>query len=169
MDRKKMLLFLLLSMGTLVYAQQADPSVIAPAGTTATGTTITLDWTLGELLTQTRHTTEGMLTEGFHQPALTVEEVLTAAPESGIGQFDVLVYPNPTQANVHITIMVGPEGQGELALQSLDGHLLRAETINLASGDHAWSLATYPAGLYLISLKTKQGELLKSFKITKTY
>jgi hypothetical protein len=169
MDRKKLLLFLLLSLGTLVYAQQADPSVVAPAGTSTTGAGITLDWTVGELLTQTRHSTEGMLTEGFHQPVLKVEEVLTAAPELEKSQIDVLVYPNPTQANLHITITAGPEGQGELALQALDGRLLRAETINLASGDHTWSLAAYPAGLYLISLKTKQGELLKSFKITKTY
>ena len=167
--RKNLLIILCLSIGTMLQAQQSDLAVIAPAGSSDETTSLTLDWTLGELAVQSLEDFGVMLTEGFHQTWLFIEDILNPPEDSSNNQFTVSVSPNPTPAELHIKIDSYLEGKGALALNTLNGQLMKYETINLSSGDHEWSMANYPAGLYILTLKTEKGELLKSFKITKIH
>ena len=167
MENKKFLLLLGFSLPALVYAQESSHSVIAPAGTSEKGSTITLDWTMGELAVQSSETSNILLTEGFHQPMLIVEEVLEAPETPLSNQLNVWVGPNPTSANLYIKIDSELGGEAVLSLKTIKGRLLRSETVNLLMGDYEWNLGQYPSGLYLVTLHTKEGELLKSYKVIK--
>ena len=169
MKRKFFVLALWISMSTLIHAQQTDPSVIAPAGATDAGSVLTLDWTLGELAIQSLEVTNVLVTEGFQQPTLLVETVTETTGLFFNGKINVRVGPNPTSDYLYVRINSELEGRGVLSLKTLKGQHLQNETIDLSSEDHELNLDKYPGGLYLLSLCTEKGELLKSFKITKLH
>ncbi|MEL7163603.1 MAG: hypothetical protein AAFN92_22790 [Bacteroidota bacterium] len=80
------LLLLLFTCGTL-GAQSVTPEVVAPAGTTFTNGTISLEWTLGEIMTET-FTGSVVLTQGFHQPFRNVPPPVARCREMVTAQID---------------------------------------------------------------------------------
>jgi hypothetical protein len=168
MTMRKMLLCLL---GTcllgIMHAQQKDPSVLSAAGNTAKGAGITLDWTLGELAVATVTTSEGLLTQGFHQPMLIVEESVelpTIKLEDGI-QFSIA--PNPVSSSLTIRLDSQREGEGELALWDARGQRLKRAAVDLSLAQQEWDLGSYASGIYTVTLRDEKGALLRSYKISK--
>lgn len=152
---------------SIMYAQQKDPTVLSAAGNTAKGASITLDWTLGELAVTTLTTSEGLLTQGFHQPTLIVEESLeisTKKLEDGI-QFSIA--PNPVSSSLTIRFDSQREGEGELALWDARGQRLQKAAVDLSLAQLEWDLSGYASGIYSITLRNKKGVLLRSYKISK--
>lgn len=169
MKRVFVLSILCIGIMSLMHAQKTDQSVLASAGNFDKVSTISIEWTLGEMAGQTHVNSDVILTEGFHQSWLQVEEIMTSQQTLWVEQMEVSVFPNPTPAELHIKIDSGLEEKGVLSLKNLEGRSLQSETINLSSGNHQWNMINYPAGLYVLTLHTQKGELLKSFKITKTH
>ncbi len=169
MKRVVILSILCIGLITLIHAQQTEQAVIAPAGSVDEIHTISIEWTLGELAVQTLTNQNIMLTEGFHQPWLQVEEIIIPPQIVLDKQVQVSVFPNPVQFKLNIKIEADLEGKARLSLKTIEGQLMKSETIDFDSKVHEWDIINYPAGFYVLTLHNHKGELLKSFKITKIH
>ena len=157
-----------IGLAGMTHAQQTDRSVLATAGNTDEASTVSIEWTMGEIAVQSSTTANTILTEGFHQPILQVEEIMEVTQDVFTEQIDISVFPNPTLGELHIKIRNDMAGKGVLSLWTINGILLQKDIVDLTWGDYQRSLIKYPAGLYILSFHTQKGELLKSFKIIKS-
>ncbi len=165
--RKMFLCLLGICLFGILHAQQKDPAVLSAAGNTAKGAGITLDWTLGELAVSTLATTDGLVTEGFHQPMLRVESTFESPIKKGETTFQMTIAPNPVTSTVSIRIHSEGEGAGEIALWDARGQRLQRATVDLSLALQEWDLSSYASGIYTVTLWDEKGVLLRSYKISK--
>lgn len=173
--KKKLLLPMIgLGLAYMGVAQSLSPSVISSSGAVSQGEHIQLEWTLGEPAVQSLRTSDGLITEGFHQPILNVEalEVPENPPDFAMdsvveGELKITIAPNPVQALLSIQIESDMDQQGIIFLSDLSGKKLQQTDANLLNERLEWDFSPFPSGMYLLSFYTKKGELLKTFKVTK--
>lgn len=168
---KNLLLPLLgLGLAMMSTAQSLSPSVIASNGTVSQGNQIQLEWTLGELAIQSLQTTDGLLTEGFHQPNLLVE--ILDVPETDLfpvldETFNITVAPNPVQSTLYIQMEAESDHDGVIRLSDYSGQRLKRLETEFSNQTLEWDLSPYPSGIYLLSFYSKEGRLLKQYKVSK--
>jgi hypothetical protein len=165
--KKVLLLFLGMGIISFTCAQQTNLSVISPAGNRNEIPFISLEWTLGELAVIPLKTPEGMLTQGFHQPLLVVEESEEVPPIFMSNQIDVKVMPNPTMGSLFIVVDSKLEESVLLSLKTFSGTILQSTTITFSQEEFEWNMINYPAGIYLLTVQGLKDEIIKSLKITK--
>ena len=142
MKRLISLLSMVVAMGSIA-AQDLERTVVATAGETFAANNLILDWTLGEIMTET-YTGTVVLTQGFHQPTLNTTSVEPSAAAFG----DIQVYPNPTTGQLFI------ERESSELLQvrlfNAQGQtVLRAQ---MQTSFSTLDLSALPASLYVLQL-----------------
>ncbi len=165
--KKKILLFLLVCGSSMLgFSQSFDRSVLSSDGATSTDGTITLDWTLGELATTTIITQNGMLSQGFHQPVLSVSKILTTNKLEDYYQIKVMPNPVSTYLNVHVK----GELENTLLVDLLDfnGKVVKRERLLFPYTPIQFDMDIYPSGLYVVRVMTDKNEPIKMFKINKS-
>ena len=83
---------------SFVWAQSLSQTVNATAGDFYQNGTASLSWTIGEPIVNTLENGSLRLTQGFHQPYLTVSSV------NEIGHIGIRLYPNPSNSILNIDI-----------------------------------------------------------------
>ena len=164
--KKILCLWTAMVLAIFVMAQQ-DPMVFSAAGSTAKGPGITLDWTLGEMAVSTLATSDGLLTQGFHQPMLLVEETFETPAKIMADGLQFSVAPNPVSSTLSIRIGAEWQGEGAIELWDFQGNRLQTAKVNLPGEQLEWDLSRYPAALYSLMLRDENGVLLRTFKISK--
>ncbi len=146
---------LLISTGGL-KAQE----VVAPAGGQLAGDTKSISWTLGELVTATFSAEDLILTQGFHQSALTIT---TVEEIPGMG-FGIAAYPNPATDFVTISLKELPSEATTFGLYDFSGRkLLSGE---LVSREKTLSFGSMDSGVYFLRI-SRGSQHVKTFKIVK--
>jgi hypothetical protein len=166
MKKKILLLLILCGSSMLGFSQSFDRSVLASDGATSSTGAITLDWTLGELATTTIITQNGMLTQGFHQPTLSVSKVLTSNKLADYYQIQVMPNPVSTYLNVHVKSEL--ENTLMVDLLDLNGKVVKREELLFPYNPVQFDMGTYPSGLYVVRVMTDKNEPIKMFKINKS-
>lgn len=149
--------FLFLFSYSKVKAQSLEPQVIGNAGTSFTNTNGSLEFTLGEPVTQTMSngTTTKTLTNGFHQPIISISTNLgTELLMSGLK-----VYPVPATDKVMISFPNTPAGS-MIELYNECGKLLFSGSNS--EPEFMLPLSEYETGIYF--LKVDKGNLFKIIK-----
>lgn len=156
MEKTLLLILFLL----LMYGSKAQ-EVLSSAGETSVVNSVTLCWTLGEIVTETGFIAEGQssLTQGFQQGKLTV----TAIHETENNTLNFSVLPNPTSDFINLTVedFTGLEYQ----LFDLYSKLLSRE--KLRDKNTKIDLTNYPAGSYVLFI-TRNNQKSESYQIIKT-
>src|SRR5690349_1308491 len=93
--------FFLIALFNDCRAQEKTTSVISAAGGIAHSNTLSLEWTLGEPVSETAISSSRMYTQGFHQPMLQIKKLDTPKEISSVFN-SILVYPNPSASLVTI-------------------------------------------------------------------
>ncbi len=160
MKRTLLLLCSLLLYG-LSYAQSAQPQVIGSDGDILIfNAGFQMEYTVGEVVTETLDGGTFKLSQGFHQPNLIVVSVDDFLPELAIE-----VFPNPTvdQVNIRLT-----EDLGQLQYQLFDlkGQAL-GQVHNFVGLSQSLDLSGFPAGTYFLHIQGTDNPKHKSFKISK--
>lgn len=157
---KHLILILIISLSMsprLLFAQE----VISSGGSYATGTGVSLSWTVGEPVIATFTNGGFTLTQGFHQTRLGT----TSIDNIPIPGLIVSVYPNPFYYVLHLRVDEGDFSQLQYSLLNIQGQTLVLEKIsrNLTDID----MQTFAAGNFLLQVRGKSGEIVKSFKVVK--
>jgi hypothetical protein len=162
---RKLLILLLGLLGVgWADAQSLTPEVIASAGDHFVGGNAQLSWTLGEPVTETYAPAGGtaQLTQGFHQTNLTI-----VAVNDLVAAFQVRVYPNPSSGWVSIEAQSDAPAFG-VALSDAQGRVLHIQAATASQGlPRTLDLSGYSPGLYLLHLRSQDGQNIQSFKIVK--
>ena len=144
-------------LGSIVvsFAQK----VTSAAGGTKSIPEYKVGWTLGEPIIETGSAGNYVLTQGFHQPKLTVTSTEIFADD-----FNVKVYPNPTQQFISIQSDKLLENK-EYALFSLSGAKLMEGEIR--DRTTKLNLENKASGSYFLKLSGENNRPLQTFKIVK--
>jgi hypothetical protein len=147
----------------LVYLQVVSlqaQELVSAAGNYFINAQGSISWSLGETVIETYTSGEMTLTQGFKQPNITIS---TIAEDSGL-EFEITVFPNPTQAHIIIFNHLGQAEKSEFRLYDTSGRLILG---NKLDGTHTQiAMDNYPAGNYIINV-ISEGKRLKVFKIIK--
>jgi hypothetical protein len=146
------LVFISISSGT--YAQE----LICTAGDIFAGTSIQIEWSLGETMIDTYDDDHIMLTQGFHQPELIYKD----KPDTLIK-----IYPNPFDLAFYIDLeeTVSEDNHFSIVLFDMGGRSVFAQDISM--GPNEIITEDIPDGIYFLKLFDVQSNLLKSVKIIK--
>ncbi|MEM7375135.1 MAG: T9SS type A sorting domain-containing protein [Bacteroidota bacterium] len=157
---------LLVVGNSYLSAQSLDRFVIGSTGGEAIGTTVHLEYTVGEVATQTLDNGTFVLNQGFHQ---TNPPFNTSIERTQI-RVDYSLYPNPTHDIVNLKLEL--ERPTDIVVELLD---IRGRRSNIPA--QSWSnqqqiqaqfdLSTLPTGLYLMTIRGKSGEVAQSLRIEK--
>ncbi|MDD3877078.1 MAG: T9SS type A sorting domain-containing protein [Bacteroidales bacterium] len=150
----------LLFLGSTVFGQTIQNSVISSAGGSASSGNVKMDFTLGETVIETVSASGNTLTQGFHQTNLTLVAIVNIElfPE-------ISVYPNPTTELVNLDI---PANYSllDIRMYDLNGKLLR--TIANASGLVTFDVRDLAKGTYYLQVINPQNNELKTFRLIKS-
>ena len=143
-------------MFTLNFSAQ---EVISSQGESYSTSSGKIDFTIGEVVNQTIVGVNNDLTQGFHQPNLTV---------TGIKDFEenfkAAIFPNPVVNSLSINF---EEIDQVYHLEALDlnGKLLFVKQLN--SNNNVIDVSYLSAGVYIFALRNQENRILKTFKIKK--
>jgi hypothetical protein len=152
------MLFFALSVG----AQQIKQEVIASAGgfNVASGSSISISWTLGETVIPTFSAGGLIITHGFQQKIL-----VTTIEENILNPVKVTVFPNPTSEGVTIEFETPTDGEISLYLLDNQGKMIKTEQIEAATTTKEIKMQDLPSGIYYLRLT--KGRLVNVYKVVK--
>jgi hypothetical protein len=154
----KLMLIYALFMGVLVHAQSLGQTVLSTSGDHFQNGSAALSWTIGEPVINSLENGSVRLTQGFHQPYLTVSSVIEAQNENL-----VRVYPNPTIAILSIDFA----STGEYRAELFDVLGRKLNTFNIIGNHYELDLNEYPAANYLLKCYDTENKSISTFKIQK--
>lgn len=164
--------FFLLSAGAI--AQHTDQHIIGSAGGTDHTGLLSVEWTLGEVAVLTGQNPALMLTEGFHQPVLSVRRNGTQVlreqvPEEGqgAGPIYVEVFPNPFHVSLEVWIQPAKNLPVGLTLTTMEGRVLAESEMAPGEIRTSLSLEHLPGGIYLLRIISNEGQFMQTFKVSK--
>ena len=148
-----------------VSGQEIKQQVVASAGAydISGDNSISLSWTLGELVITTVESGSGdmVLTQGFQQSKLIID-VIQKNPELGV---DVKIFPNPTSELVNINFSAPLDGETEIFLNAADGRMVYNSKMLPGELLKQINMHQYPGGTYI--LRIQNGIRINIYKIIK--
>jgi hypothetical protein len=160
MDFKLMIISPLLLLTFQVHGQTISQYLLGTAGESFKNTNYQLDWSIGELQTETYNASQNILSQGFQQGTYVIS---TIVENPGLA-LDITAYPNPTSDYVNIKFQESEVNGYQFVLTDFAGKLLKAGKIS--NQIIAIDFSTYTSGTYILSIE-HNGSVIKSFKILK--
>ncbi|TXB66995.1 T9SS type A sorting domain-containing protein [Vicingus serpentipes] len=142
----------------LLTASVNAQEVISTQGDSYSNGGNSIDFTIGEPVTETVSDGTNDLTQGFHQTNLTITLV-----EDLDLDFSVEVYPNPATDFINLSL----ENYNGFTLHLFDvtGKILNQST--LKSPKTSVNVSEYPKGMYLLTLTNQKDKKIKTYQIIK--
>ncbi len=121
--KKTLLMSAFLTLMGWTYAQTLDPSVIASGGGIHATDHLSLEWTLGEMAVEAIYFEDEMITEGYHQPMLTVSDFdeTTMTNTLSYPDYQITVNPNPVNSILNVKIETSTDSDVFVSLFNLLG------------------------------------------------
>jgi hypothetical protein len=135
--------------------------LLSSAGDSYKNSSYELDWSLGEILTETNGNSTITLTQGFHQSNYTV----TAVDQLENMQFEISAFPNPATDYLTLSIEDPHIENFKYFLTDLNGKVLQESKIS--TNRQQINLMKLPAGLYFLKVRSLNN-IEKTFKIIKS-
>ena len=149
--------WLLSLMPVVGHAQQ----VVGTAGTVFENENMSISWTIGETVIETLMHDNGILTQGFHQPTLSVVSVEDLVELN----FNIQAFPNPTRDFLILRMDEMPPKPLNYMVYNLSGQLIQDGMIT--DLQTRISFESYQSAFYIIQIR-KENKPVKAFKISKT-
>ncbi|MDX1407919.1 MAG: T9SS type A sorting domain-containing protein [Saprospiraceae bacterium] len=125
---------------------------------------IQLSWSLGEPVVTTVTTPGGILTQGFQQPFLRVQEV---PPRPFVAsELEVQVMPNPVASVVRIMIDKAATQDVTIRWYDLAGQRVDGGAYRFSSGMMEWDVSGFAPGTYVLTV-TCDGFPARTFLVTR--
>lgn len=158
MIKQAFLLHLLIPLASLAYGKQA----ISSSGADISGSGGAVSYTVGQLLYQSHHSTEGSESQGVHHPVEIY--VYPGIQEQKSTRTNVLVFPNPVTHSLTAVINEVVASGYEVMLSDIIGKVLFSTTTH----DQIFSLdmSSYARAVYFLKIYT-EGKQIDVLRIVK--
>jgi len=126
----------------LLFGQVTSPTLISNSGGTFSTPAVNMDFSIGELATQTLQNNE-ILTQGFHQEILKIGTI--------VHELDILtkIYPNPTTKLLFIELK--EESDGDILMYDIKGKLVLQDKFQNQKIKQL-DISTFSPGNYLLHI-----------------
>lgn len=154
---KKTALVIGITIPAIFFSQNS----INSSGGIASGSGGRIDYSAGQIFQSFISTSNFTISEGVHQP---FEISTLGASETEELSLEIMIYPNPTVADV--TLKTGSLSLNQLEYQIYDqsGKLLSRKAV--LSNKSLITMSSLTSGIYILKV-SDQAKLLKTFKIIK--
>jgi hypothetical protein len=146
---------------TFSYSQTITLEVISATGETYNNTVYQLDWSLGEVLTDTYTGSKEMLTQGFHQG----KYIITAVDQFNSFPFEITAFPNPVTNYVILNIGGNEFNRLQYSLADINGKMIQISQVS--DKQQQINLQGMTVGTYFLNVFS-ENKIVKSFKIQKS-
>jgi hypothetical protein len=155
----------LLFFGLCVTGQTVTPTVLSNNGDYATSSGGSIEWTIGEPVSDTYIKTTNITTNGFHQTSMELFAMIREKENAG----NLLVFPNPVKNELKISFGGLPGGNYSLTLYDALGKLILSSDVNVSENNYHTliNLTETAAGNYF--LKIEKENFLETVKINKVH
>ena len=106
---------------SFLHTTTNSQEIISPAGNHHEAGNISISWTLGETVVETFKADEIILTQGFHQPALTVVSI----DEIDAPGYNITAFPNPTKSFITLNVETEDFENLRFGLYDFNGRLIK--------------------------------------------
>jgi len=154
----QILLAILIFLPKSISAQQ----IISSQGNYAESSTMSLSWTIGDNFTETKQLDGQIITQGFQQPFLQVEEIVNTSPD--IPSFEASIFPNPASDILNLN-MKNLADDYLLEVFDVHGKLLHRSKRN--GGMQQFEMNEFVPGQYFFKLSNPTSNQVSLFKIVK--
>ena len=160
----KVTVLIILTCGTLLSGQQLSHQVLVPAAGLATAGVISYSQTVGETAVEIMDGSGYILTQGFHQPGITL---VAETPPEGTG---VDVYPNPATDVLYVKLFGEDARKIRIEIINITGYV--ASTVNLEFSSKYYTVQQLDVsglkyGLYFVRITSSDSVIARIFKIEK--
>ncbi len=161
MKKPTLLILICACLSGFSYGQTIQNDVTAAGGAQFSAGNFDMEFTLGEVVTETLVNSDLIVTQGFLQTNLTPTSIednsLTIKPA---------VFPNPTSESLIIELPVNVDKKFNYQFYNSLGKLLMTDV--LVSGKNTLSMKTFPSGTYLLTIKNTKSGKQNIYKIIKS-
>ncbi|WP_163716855.1 T9SS type A sorting domain-containing protein [Mangrovibacterium lignilyticum] len=165
--------------------RKADLLVTGNAGGTLKSTSYTIDFTVGETITEAFQTETVMLTQGFHQATaeststdqgivdgsdITTDgqDIVSSIEEEDFMDDELNVYPNPFKSKLSIDYSFDQSLAMDISIFDIAGKVVLNFAQTFDQGTQQLDLSSYPKGIYFIKFFNQENQKLRTFKIIKS-
>jgi len=147
----------------MANGQDKDLQVIAAAGKSFESGTISLDWTIGEVVVAYFDEPAAGLSQGFHQPLYELVSVQSFPEEKGM----IEVFPNPISDELNIKMTFKITETGTMELLDLQGKSIWKKPFEGNTVHENYSAVTLPSGPYMLVVSFPNDTRIYSYKLVK--
>lgn len=175
--KKKRFVLIGLIMSFLIIGQlkaqdtELDLAVAGNAGGTLTSSSFSIDFTVGEFLTDLYSGSNTQLTQGFHQAGIsqisTDQGIVSGVNDVEISDNELSVYPNPCVDRVNVGYDFDSKTEMKVDIYNITGRILLNYSDTFEQGTSQIDLSPYPQGTYFIRFSDFPNNKFKVFKIVK--
>lgn len=157
-------ILILISINLNGQIDTLNQSVISNSGETFESNNYIVNFTIGEVVTETLDNNDKILSQGFHQPN---EEMVTSVKVlKGFGE-EIRLYPNPTSNEIKLEFHLPQSEKVEISFFEITGKQLKAEIHTAFSELIHYDIRDYSSGQYLLVITSLDKEKQQSYKIIK--
>lgn len=161
---KKTILIILSLVGiTTVKAQTVTPVVLANDGGYAPLSNGSISWSIGEPVSETYTGSNNILTMGFHQPELTLINMIQEQGED----VKILVFPNPVKDVLSVNLKGLNNGKYTVELNDAIGKLIYRSETDVTEDSYIFQLKVNETAAGNYFLRVSNTSFTKTVKITK--
>lgn len=144
----------------LSWGQSAEPSVINSAGGQGESASMSIVWSLGEVVTETFRSEDKVLTQGLLQP----EIIVTMVEDFDTG-VSVDVFPNPAREWLTIRAENFTGEELQFTLLDVSGNIVKRGYIN-GEAEKSLRVSDLSPGIYFLRIISGTDNI-KAFKVVK--
>ncbi len=162
--KTKVLIILLIVLGSSVFAQQVSHAVLVPAAGIAVSNAVSYSQSVGETAVEIVSCEGYALTQGFQQPSM---EIAREQRPIGTG---VEVYPNPATDFINVKLFGRDSRNFRIEVININGTIVSSASVNLNSNYyfiHRIAVDKVIRGLFYIRVVSMDGIINRSFKVEK--
>ena len=155
----------------LARSQEFNQTSLTPAGEVSKTNSISLEWTLGDLVSESAYTNQNMYTQGFNQPLLVVEKLdgkklALQYPIETNTDLEIDVFPNPVTTYLSIKSNLLSSAVN-YHLIDLNGKILSKGFLPEGSDISQLEMKDYPSSTYYLHFVGAEKQVFETYKIIK--
>jgi hypothetical protein len=167
LSKPLLLLALAFLIGTSGYAQSIAPQSVNNAGVKMSQSNGSLSFTVGELVILTQIDSNGNSIGGGFTNGSAISTTVLSIQEPDATILQVSIFPNPTTDLLQVQIKEASNQEMVLELTDFSGKSLYNGHYRLMHQNIGINTVNYSSGVYLLSLKKPNGQILGTYKIVK--
>jgi hypothetical protein len=147
----------------VIPSASIDRSVLVAAYHEVQTPTLSAQWTVGELITETFTTDHVTASNGINESQVVF--LVTGLENIQLDEFSLAVHPNPFTEKLTLETTRHPVNELVISFYDATGKKMEAQLLSIEENKVTFSTENFTPGFYLMNVSTKQHRTLKPLKL----